>query len=64
MESQYFWKSMDDLEQVVIGNGEILLIDKDGKSTIIGATLDEARRRLEDLGKDEDFPEFMNDYNG
>ncbi len=63
MESQYFWKSMDDLEQVVIGNGEILLIDKDGKSTIIGATLDEARRRLEDLGKDEDFPEFMNDYN-
>jgi len=63
VESQYFWKSMDDLEQVVIGNGEILLLDKDGKSAIIGTTLDEARRRLAELGKDEDFPDFMNDYN-
>lgn len=63
MESQYFWKGMDDREQVVIGNGEILLIDKNEKTTIIGATLDEARRRLTEMGKDEDFPDFMNDHN-
>lgn len=62
MESQYFWTSIDSLEQVVIGNGEILLINKNGESIIIGATLDEARKRLVDLGKDEDFPDFMNDY--
>ena len=64
MESQYFWMSLDDLEQVVIGNGEILLINKNGESTRIGATVDEARKRLIDFGKDEDFPDFMNDYNG
>jgi uncharacterized protein YuzE len=63
MESQYFWKSMDDLEQVVIGNGEILFIDKNEKSIVIGITLDEARRRLTQMGKDEDFPDFMNDHN-
>lgn len=63
MESQYFWKSMDDLEQVVIGNGEILFIDKNEKSIVIGVTLDEARRRLAQMGKDEDFPDFMNDHN-
>ncbi|WP_094605961.1 hypothetical protein SPSIL_055500 [Sporomusa silvacetica DSM 10669] len=64
MESQYFWMSLDDLEQVVIGNGEILLINKNGESTRIGTTVDEARKRLIDFGKDEDFPDFMNDYNG
>lgn len=63
MEAQYFWKSTDDLEQVVIGNGEILLLDKNGEATVIGATLDDARRKLADLGKDEEFPDFMNDYN-
>lgn len=63
MESQYFWTSIDSLEQVVVGNGEILLIDRNGESTIIGITLDEARRKLTDLGRDEDFPDFMNDYN-
>jgi hypothetical protein len=63
MESQYFWKSMDDLEQVVIGNGEILFIDKNEKSIVIGIKLDEARRRLTQMGKDEDFPDFMNDHN-
>ncbi|WP_222428108.1 hypothetical protein [Sporomusa sp. KB1] len=64
MESQYFWMSLDDLEQVVIGNGEVLLINKNGESTRIGTTVDEARKRLTDFGKDEDFPDFMNDYNG
>lgn len=63
MESQYFWTSQDDLEQVVIGNGEILLINKHGESTRIGTALDEARQKLIDLGKDDDFPDFMNDYN-
>lgn len=63
MESQYFWTSQDDLEQVVIGNGEILLINKTGESIKIGTTLNEARNKLIDLGKDEDFPAFMNDYN-
>lgn len=63
MESQYFWKSMDDLEQVVIGNGEILLIDKNEKSIVLGATLSEARMSLSQMGKDEDFPDFMNDHN-
>jgi tRNA splicing endonuclease len=63
VEAQYFWKSMDDLEQVVIGNGEILLLDKNGESTVIGATLADARKRLAELGKDEEFPDFMNDYN-
>lgn len=63
MESQYFWTSRDELEQVVIGNGEILLINKDGDSTIIGATLDEARKCISDLGKADDFPDFMHDYN-
>ena len=64
MESQYFWTSMDSLEQVVIGNGEILLINtRTEESTKIGITLDEARNKLVELGKDEDFPDFMNDYN-
>ena len=63
MESQYFWKSLDELEQVVIGNGEILLMDKQGQTIKIGATLDEARKTLANLGKDEDFPDFMHDYN-
>jgi len=64
MESQYFWMSLNDLEQVVIGNGEILLINKNGESTRIGTTVDEARKRLTDFGKSEDFPDFMNDFNG
>ncbi|CVK17815.1 hypothetical protein [Sporomusa sphaeroides] len=63
MESQYFWTSQDDLEQVVIGNGEILLINKTGESTRIGTTLAEARQKLMELDKAEDFPDFMNDYN-
>ncbi|SDE89047.1 hypothetical protein [Sporomusa acidovorans] len=63
MESQYYWKSLDDLEEVVIGNGEILLINRNGELTQIGTTLDDARNKLRDLGKDEDFPDFMNDYN-
>jgi hypothetical protein len=63
MESQYYWKSLDDLEEVVIGNGEILLINKNGELLQIGSTLAEARNKLRDLGKDEDFPDFMNDYN-
>lgn len=63
MEAQYVWTSVDALEQVVIGNGEILLINKAGEATRIGITLEEARNTLIDLGRDEDFPEFMNDYN-
>lgn len=62
MESQYYWTSSDDLEQVVIGNREILLINKSGESIVIGTTLDEARRRLIEWGKAEDFPDFMNDF--
>lgn len=63
MEAQYFWTSLDELEQVVIGNGEILLINREGKSTLLGTTLDAARKSLSDLGKADDFPDFMHDYN-
>lgn len=63
-ESGHFWMSMDSLEQIVIGNGEVLLINsKTGESTRIGSTVGEARTRLEELSKDEFFPDFMTDYN-
>ncbi|MDF2570970.1 MAG: hypothetical protein K0R55_2574 [Sporomusa sp.] len=59
----HFWMGMDSLEQLVIGNGEILLVNtKNGESTKIGNTLAEARSKLAELSKDENFPDFMNDY--
>ncbi|SMC56794.1 hypothetical protein [Sporomusa malonica] len=63
-ESGHFWMSMDSSEQLVIGNGEVLLINsKTGESTRIGNTVDEARTKLKELSKDEFFPDFMTDYN-
>lgn len=62
-ESGHFLMSMDSSEQLVIGNGEVLLINsKTGESFRLGSTIGEARVKLEELGKDEAFPDFMTDY--
>jgi hypothetical protein len=54
--------SRDSLEQILVGNGEFLLINsKTRESTGIGNTIDEARNKLKELGKDENFSDFIND---
>jgi hypothetical protein len=57
-----FWISRDSLEQILVGNGEFLLINsKTRESTGIGNTIDEARNKLKELGKAENFSDFIND---
>ncbi|CVK20448.1 MULTISPECIES: hypothetical protein [Sporomusa] len=57
--SASFWYSEDMEEQVVVLNGEFLLLNSNTRRVEkLGGTMDEAREALKTLGKFEEFPAF------
>lgn len=57
--SANYWFSEDMEEQVVVLNGEYLLLNANTRRVEkLGGTIDEARESLKVLGKYEEFPTF------
>ncbi len=55
-----FWYSDDMEDQVVVSNGEFLLLNANTRRVEkLGGSIDEAKETLKVLGKFEDFPDFQ-----